>query len=196
MFTGSPAAITFILLLAGSAAIPSTATVLTPSAITAENPHGHAASPVVAGDPKTAAAFDRLRTLVGTWDMTSTLPSGKTYKDKVIYRLASGGSVLFEEIGPAASMLTTYHLDNGKLVLTHFCTVGNQPRMRLHSITDDGRRLAFEIYDITNLTSPEKYHSTNLEVSFISQDRVQLLYTGKSSAGEQKTVFDLNRTLG
>ena len=164
------------------------ALVVTPS------PHAHAAAPLAAAaNPETTAAFERLRTLVGAWDMASTTPGGRSYKDKVVYRMASGGSVLFEEIGPSASMLTTYHLDKGSLVLTHYCTVGNQPRMRLRSVADAGRTLAFEIYDITNLASPEAYHSTNLVVSFIDQNRVQLAYTGKSAGKEQKAVFDLTR---
>lgn len=28
-------------------------------------------------------------------------------------------------------MFTAYHLDVGKLVMTHFCEAGNQPRMRI-----------------------------------------------------------------
>lgn len=162
---------------------------------TVASPHAHGASAAIPADGQAADAFKLLRSLVGTWDMTSTSPSGKTYSDKVIYRMASGGSVLFEEIGPAASMLTTYHLDKGSLVLTHFCTVGNQPRMRLRSVADSGRKLAFEIYDITNLARPEAYHSTNLEVSFISENRVRLTYTGKSAGQDQKAVFDLTRQI-
>jgi hypothetical protein len=162
-------------------------------AATVQSPHSHRATPAAAVDPQAEAAFAQLRTLVGTWDMASTTPGGRSYKDKVVYRMASGGSVLFEEIGPSASMLTTYHLDKGSLVLTHYCTVGNQPRMRLRSVADAGRTLAFEIYDITNLASPEAYHSTNLIVSFVDQNRVQLAYTGKSAGKEQKAVFDLTR---
>jgi hypothetical protein len=44
------------------------------------------------------------------------------------YTLTGGGSVLMEVLG---GMSTAYHLDNGTLMLTHYCGAGNQPRMRV-----------------------------------------------------------------
>jgi hypothetical protein len=51
----------------------------------------------------------------------------------------------------------------GALVLTHFCGAGNQPRMRATRIDDGGRQVAFEMYDITNLSDPQAYHTTSLD---------------------------------
>src|SRR5262245_22140131 len=83
-------------------------------------------------------------------------------------------------------MLTAYHLDVRQLVLTHFCGAGNQHRMRVKAFDAGGRHIAFEMYDITNLANPEAYHSTRVEVIFLNDDRVDLVYHG-TSAGKDTT---------
>jgi hypothetical protein len=75
-------------------------------------------------DPGTA--FSRLKALVGDWDVESS--QGKAHSR---FELIAGGSVLLEHfIEPGGQeMLTAYHLDGSRLVLTHYCVAGNQPQM-------------------------------------------------------------------
>src|SRR5688572_15952876 len=82
-------------------------------------------------------AFERLKELAGTWDATET---GSSRKFTAVYTVTGGGRVVMEVLG---GMATAYHLDKGKLLLTHFCGAGNQPRMRVKTIDDGGRRVAF-----------------------------------------------------
>ncbi|MCK7511304.1 MAG: hypothetical protein MZV70_49445 [Desulfobacterales bacterium] len=51
----------------------------------------------------------------------------------VTYRITANGSVVLETLFPGTDheMLTLYHLDNDRLGLTHYCAMGNQPRMEL-----------------------------------------------------------------
>lgn len=133
-------------------------------------------------------AFDRLKTLTGTWDsIDKAKPSSP---GRATYSLTGGGHVLIEQLG---GMATAYHLDDGQLMLTHYCGAGNQPRMRIKSVADGGRRISFEIYDITNLASPDAYRSTHLDVVFVSDDRVELAYKGLASGKESTQVFQLSR---
>jgi hypothetical protein len=142
-----------------------------------------------------AAAFARLKALAGTWDATEK--GNPTFAEEVVYTMTGRGSVLIEDMkAPNAlmgHMLTSYHLDKGTLVLTHFCGAGNQPRMRVKSVQDNGNRISFEIYDITNLSAPEAYHSTHVDVLFLGEDRVDLVYRGKASRKEMTQVFQLAR---
>jgi hypothetical protein len=148
-----------------------------------------------------AEAFTRLKGLVGSWDVTER--DNPNTKEIATYRLTGDGSVLAEDLrapGGVASvmghMYTTYHMDNGRLVLTHFCGAGNQPRMRVTAISDGGRRIAFEMYDITNLATPEAFHSNAVEVIFRSEDRVDLVYRGTRGAApgtKSEQVFQLRR---
>ena len=117
------------------------------------------ASPMMvasAGEIGSRAAFERLKVLVGTWDATEKGHPG--FSDAVTYAMTGRGSVLMEHFqAPTTAMghmLTAYHLEVDRLVLTHFCGAGNQPRMRVKAFDDGGRHIAFEMSDITNLASP------------------------------------------
>lgn len=143
--------------------------------------------------PDARQAFDRLKTLVGTWDATDR--DNPAFKETVTYALTGRGTTLLErfEASPAGvgHMLTAYHMDVGRLVLTHFCGAGNQPRMRLRAASD--RQVAFEMYDITNLADPKAYHSTAVEVTFAGEDRVEVTYRGVQAGREITQVFQLSR---
>jgi hypothetical protein len=148
------------------------------------------ASPTAADDKASDSrmAFDRLKNLTGTWE---SIDKAKTSRPGLAtYSVTGGGHVLVETLG---GMSTAYHLDNGQLMLTHYCGAGNQPRMRLKSVEDGGRRISFEIFDITNLASPDAYRSTHLEVVFLRDDRVELAYKGLAAGKESTQVFQLSR---
>lgn len=151
--------------------------------------------------PDSAAAFKRLKGLVGAWDVTER--DNPNTKEVATYTLTGGGHVVAEDLrAPSGAanamghMFTNYHLDRGTLVLTHFCGAGNQPRMRVKSIAGDGKRISFEMYDITNLATPESFRSDALDVVFLSDDRVNLMYRGSRGPGgaiKSEQVFRLSR---
>lgn len=132
-------------------------------------------------------AFERLKGLVGTWEV---IEKGTSRKSTAEYTMTGGGAVLMEVM---SGMTTAYHLDKGTLVLTHFCGAGNQPRMRVKAIENGGRRVAFEIYDITNLKSPDASHSISLDVVFHDDGTTDLTYGGKSGGKSNTQTFQLLR---
>ena len=77
------------------------------------------------------AALERLKTLAGEWRGHVTTPDGPAAS--VVYGVTAGGSTVTERLFPGTEheMFTLYHLDGSDLVLTHYCAMGNQPRMRL-----------------------------------------------------------------
>jgi hypothetical protein len=56
---------------------------------------------------------------------------------KVIYKVTAGGSVVMETLFPGTDheMISMYHLEKGELIATHYCAMGNQPRMKLSKAT-------------------------------------------------------------
>jgi hypothetical protein len=133
------------------------------------------------------AAFERLKRLVGTW---TVVQKGRSGSDQLTtYKMAGGGRVLVEDADGTLS--NTFHLDVDKLMLTHYCGSGNQPRMRVREVDD--RRIAFEMFDITNLANPKAYHTTHLDVVFRSDGRVELAYRGVTDGRESTQVFHLTR---
>ena len=137
------------------------------------------------GEPRVDAreGFERLKRLVGTWSVTV---DGRT--STATYKLTGGGRVLMEDMG---GMATAYYLDVDKLVLTHFCGAGNQPRMRMQKIDD--RQMSFQMFDITNLANPKAYHSTHVDIVFVSEDRVDLTYRGITDGRVSTQVFQMTR---
>jgi hypothetical protein len=67
-------------------------------------------------------------------------------------------------------MMTMYHADKGGLMLTHYCKLGNQPRMRADMPDSDAKTLAFHFVDITNLSKPTDPHMHKVSLSFQDQD--------------------------
>ncbi len=82
------------------------------------------------GDPS-ELSLDRLKKLEGEWFRTDE--NGKA-TDQLItsVRVTAGGNAVVETVYPGTKheMVTVYHQDGPDLVLTHFCVVGNHPRMK------------------------------------------------------------------
>lgn len=150
-----------------------------------------ARSPIVAAEKSPSdIAFERLKSLVGTWE---TVEKASKRPGVATYTLTGGGKVLMEVMG--GGMATAYHLDKGTLVLTHFCGAGNQPRMRVKTIEHDGRHLVFEMYDITNHPNPDSYYSSALDVRFVEDGTVELEYRGMTAGSESRQTFQLVKRL-
>ena len=65
--------------------------------------------------------------------------------------MTAGGSALMSEIhghGPE-NMITMFHLDGDRLIMTHYCGAGNQPRMKV--VSSDPKSISFEFFDGTNI---------------------------------------------
>ena len=104
------------------------------------------------------AAYARLKTLTGNWEADTKM--GKAH---VTYELIAGGTSLVErdstENMPA--MMTVYHLDGNRLMLTHYCMAGNQPRMQARSFDAKTGELRFQFLDATNLGNRDAGHMRN-----------------------------------
>ena len=113
------------------------------------------------------AAYARLKTLVGEWEADT--PMGKAH---LSYELIAGGTSLVEhesaEKMPA--MLTVYYLDGNRLLLTHYCMAGNQPRMQARSFNPETGEVDFQFLDATNLSSPNAGHMHNAKIRLVDND--------------------------
>jgi hypothetical protein len=153
-----------------------------------------AAGPAAAEEEGRGAtrAFERLKALAGKWEGRST--SGK--KSFVVFELTAGGRTLLETYeeengGDYGGMLTAFHLDGDRLMLTHFCVAGNQPRMIAEPFVPDSRELRFEFHDATNLPSPDAGHMHRAYFRFDADDTFFTEWTyyvkGKPSFSEKLT---------
>lgn len=113
--------------------------------------------------------FERLKSLAGDWAADT---DGDGQADSTFtYRLSAGGSVLVETLfaGTPHEMLTLYHMDGERLLATHYCAAGNQPRMRWVP-SGAANTVAFEFVDGTNMKSVRDMHMGSGRITLVDAD--------------------------
>lgn len=160
---------------------------------------GEAPAGTATGAPPDArAAFDRLKAMAGTWEGNVVSATGP--RASVVYSVTSGGSVVEERLFPGTGheMISMYHLDRGELVATHFCAMGNQPRMRLRRASGgEAAELVFEFAGGSNLDPAKDAHMHGGRIAFTGGDRYEAewaVFEGGKQTGSNR--FFMARTKG
>lgn len=116
-------------------------------------------------------AFQRICALAGRWHGRST--DGKAIY--LSYEVTGKNSAVieryrhfFKDVLMEDEMVTIYHLDGDALVLTHYCTLGNQPHMQAR--LDEPDTVAFEFVGATNLSHPDALRMTGVTFRFQDAD--------------------------
>ena len=139
--------------------------------------------------------FQRMKELVGVWEGTSNM-SKEGEKVRIEYRLSSGGSSVVETLfpGTADEMISVYYDIEGKLTMTHYCALRNQPRMEIQN--SDTQNLHFMYVDGSNIDPMKDAHMHSLTISFVDKDHIiqkwALFVDGKE---KETSVFELSRVL-
>ena len=131
-----------------------------------------------------AACFNQIKSLAGDW--VSSTPDGKEFTI-LRYRVTAGGSAVEETEFPGTSheMVTFFHLDGDRLVLTHYCHIGNQPHMQATAASNPAE-ISFECTTGGgNLKSHDDKHMHAAKYTFPDKDHVEAQWTlsdqGKSA---------------
>lgn len=136
-------------------------------------------------------AFEKIKTLAGEWQGAGTDGKMRT----VTYQLLSGGTAVMETLTPAdePSMVTVYYVDGDRLMMTHFCSAGNQPRMRAEVAAGESKELKFEFLDATNLAKPTAGHIHRLRLTFQDRQHLAQTWTWREAGKEKTDTFSLTR---
>ncbi len=150
-----------------------------------------------AGDKAASSAARRLEALKGlAGDWVEIGKDGKP-TDRIVssFRVTAGGTAIQETMCPGTEkeMVTMYHLDGNDLVLTHYCTLGNQPRLKAEP-GDDERRIVFKFNGGTNLKSDGDLHIDHATLTLIDKDHFRAHWTAcKDGAACHDVTMDLAR---
>lgn len=127
-------------------------------------------------------AFQQLSALAGEWQGQNA--HGGIVR--VSYKLIANGHTLVEswDMGGGRTSMTVYHRNGDALLATHYCPLGNQPRLKLAPAATPGQ-IAFEFLDATNLGSPSNEHADSLRFDLKAKDRFVRIETYR--AGETTT---------
>jgi hypothetical protein len=134
-----------------------------------------AAAPAPAG-LTAAAALERLVSLSGSWEGTIEGEGGGTAR--VTYRVISGGRAVLETLFPGTEheMLSIYLVDGENLRMTHYCAMGNQPRMRLDRAASTPQDLRFVFEGGTNLDPAKDAHIHEGRMTFAADGTMRAVW--------------------
>src|SRR5262245_28593950 len=128
--------------------------------------------PAYKGSPE----LERIKALAGVWKGEADMGQGKQ-EITAEYRVISAGSAVEERLFPNSpmEMVTIYHDRNGKLALTHYCSLGNQPAMRLKSASP--KALELELDPASGIDAKQAKHMNALRVTFDAPDTITQYWT-------------------
>jgi hypothetical protein len=119
-------------------------------------------------------AFDQLKSLAGEWDGNSN--EGPV---KAIYSVVSNGSAVMEHMAPGTSheMITMYTLEGDRIVVTHYCSAGNQPTMQTASSPAANGKYDFSFVRLSGAKTPDEPHMTGLSISMPDKQHLAETWT-------------------
>jgi hypothetical protein len=141
------------------------------------------------------SGFDKIKALCGQWEIRGAhsehaMPGGTTS-----FRLTAGGSAVVETVfqGSEHEMTTVYFVDKDGLALTHYCILGNQPRMRAEPTTSPDT-IVFKCRKADNAAIELDDHMHQATFKFIDPNHVKeewVLY--KDGKPEGAHAFEIVR---
>jgi len=134
-------------------------------------------------------SFDQLKSLSGSWEGKGS--EGQPLQ--VSFRVTSAGNAILSEIQGPEDMVTVFHMDGDRLMMTHYCATGNQPRM-VGTLAPDGKTMTFNFLDVTNFQATQPGHMQGLVVTFVDADHhtEDWSFLGKDGQTHHQ-LFDLHR---
>ncbi len=141
-----------------------------------------------AATSKAQPALEKLKTLAGEWVFADGENKGKL---AVVYTVSSGGTAVVERLFPGSDheMTTVFHVDGDRLMMTHYCAVGNQPRMHAEPATD---RLAFAFTGGSNVAAGDG-HMNAMTLTFVDDDHFTEQWTFKGAGDGHSSTFRFER---
>lgn len=136
----------------------------------------------------------KLTALEGEWTLLDE-NGADTGVVGTVFKPTANGSAVSEVMMPGGDheMLNVYHADGDRVLMTHYCAAGNQPRLELVPAGEDRLELRFE--SITNLAHEGANHMRQAEFQWHGPNRLTTYWysmqDGKLS--EEATVIDLAR---
>ncbi len=133
--------------------------------------------------------FEMLKSLAGSW--VELDENGQPTTKRSVFRLTAADSAVMETLFPGTphEMITMYHLDGDELMLTHYCAMKNQPRMRMVKASK-GNSIEFDFVDGTSM-KPADAHMHSAIITIIDKNHYSAKWTTHEN-GESSYVAGFN----
>lgn len=113
--------------------------------------------------------LDRMKSLEGEWQKIDEHGVAQTTN---VFKVTSNGSAVREIMFPNTDheMINLYHMDGPDLVLTHYCAMGNQPRMK--AAAGNGRIIEFKIDSVGNWAGPAQLYMGAMRLEITDENHI------------------------
>lgn len=118
--------------------------------------------------------LEKMTKLVGTW--VAADEEGKPTDQVVsVIKLTAGGSAVHETLFPGQDheMVSIYAVDGGDLVMTHYCVLGNQPRMKADP-ESPANQIVFVFDGGANLDPKKDKHMHGATLTIVDDDHIEI----------------------
>lgn len=143
----------------------------------------------VLAQAKDPGGLDRLKSLAGNWEGTNS--EGKTVR--ATYSVVSGNTAVMETLNPSdeSGMVTVFYPNGNQLMMTHYCSSGNQPRMR--ATASNEKEVLFSFLDATNLSNPSAGHMHQMKIELVDANHIVESWTWRENGQDKVEVFHFAR---
>lgn len=118
--------------------------------------------------------FEKMKKLAGTW-VEADKDGKPTDKVVSVIKITAGGSAVHETTfpGDAMEMVSVYTVDGKDLVMTHYCMLGNQPRLKADPKSPENK-ISFDFAGGGNLDPKKDQHMHSAVLTLVDADHLQI----------------------
>ena len=149
-----------------------------------EDKHQHHALPPA----PTNAGLEKMKSLAGTW-VTADKDGKPTEEVVSVIKLTAGGSAVVETLFPGQphEMVSVYTADGSNLAMTHYCVIGNQPRMK-GTLSPSADQIKFEFAGGSNLDPKKDKHMHGATLTIVDADHINIEGEGWENGAPAKEM--------
>ena len=143
---------------------------------------------VTAPAPAANVGLEKMKKLAGTW-LAADKDGKPTDQVVSVIKVTAGGSAVHETLFPGQpqEMVSVYTVDGPDLVMTHYCVLGNQPRMKADP-KSPANQIVFRFAGGTNLNPAKDKHMHEATLTIVGDDRIEVKGTAWENGAPAKDM--------
>jgi hypothetical protein len=136
----------------------------------------------------TNSGLERMKKLAGTW-LAADKDGKPTDQVVSIIKVTAGGSAVHETLFPGQphEMVSIYTVDGPDLVMTHYCVLGNQPRMKAEP-KSPANQISFQFAGGANLDPKKDKHMHAATLTIVDDDHLEVAGVGWEDGAPAKDM--------
>src|ERR1700692_3531442 len=136
----------------------------------------------------THSGHEKRKKLAGPW-LAADKDGKPTDQVVSIIKVTAGGSVVHETLFPGQphEMVSIYTVDGPDLVMTHYCVLGNQPRMKADP-KSPANQIRFQFAGGSNLDPKKDKHMHAATLTIVDDDHIEIAGVGWEGGAPAKEM--------